>query len=144
MADCSQCAICNCTENTWRHARVDYNMAKAVWCLVDEDLVDHLKAVNNPNARIWLMDLQESMGQDDLAKVLVLYGGQEEELYTRGNFSHRCPLFSFITRFLSDRSCCLPSLREILHQPLGMPRLTGSLQRKVFIKKCRCSYLTSS
>jgi hypothetical protein len=71
MMDSSQCAICNCAEDTWRHALVDCNMAKAVWCLVDEDLVDHLIVVNNPNARIWLMDLQESMGQDDFAKVLV-------------------------------------------------------------------------
>lgn len=41
MTDSCICPICNAAEDTWRHALIDCNMAKCVWSLVDEDLVEH-------------------------------------------------------------------------------------------------------
>lgn len=68
ITDADICPICNATEDTWKHALVECNMAKSVWSLVDEELVDHLIACNFDDARLWLIELHESMGQETLSR----------------------------------------------------------------------------
>lgn len=62
--------ICNAHEDTWKHAPVECNMEKSVWSLVDE-LVEHLIACRLGDARLWLVELQESMGQEAFLKTLM-------------------------------------------------------------------------
>lgn len=71
MADSGLCSICNGVEDTWRHALIDCPMAKCVWLLLEEELVEHLIACNSRYARLWMIEAQDSMGHERFTKVLV-------------------------------------------------------------------------
>jgi formylmethanofuran dehydrogenase subunit E len=42
MSTTSACSICNEPVDDWRHSLVECNMARVVWALMDDDLVDSL------------------------------------------------------------------------------------------------------
>lgn len=46
-------------------------MAKCVWALVDDELIDHMIACTHENARLWLVEMQESMSSQEFVKLLV-------------------------------------------------------------------------
>lgn len=71
MTDSSVCPICNSAEDSWKHALIQCPMAKSVWSLVDEELVEHMIACNHTDAKLWLMELQDSMGQEIFVKLIV-------------------------------------------------------------------------
>jgi hypothetical protein len=46
-------------------------MAKSVWALSDELMVEHMMAVGEPNAKNWLFNLLESLPQDQFTRMTV-------------------------------------------------------------------------
>lgn len=105
MADESVCLICNGAEDTWSHALIDCNMAKSVWSLVDEDLVDHMIACRTPDARLWLMQMKDTMSEEEFIKVLVtmwsIWWARRRAIHEN---EYQSPLttYCFITRYLED------------------------------------------
>lgn len=71
MSDSNLCQICNGAEDTWRHALIYCTMSKCVWSLIDEEIVEHLIACNSSDARLWMVEMMESMQAADFVKVLV-------------------------------------------------------------------------
>lgn len=71
MADDNGCLICNGAQDTLRHTLIDCNMAKALWSLVDKDLVEHMITCRTLDARLWLMQLKDSMREEEFIKALV-------------------------------------------------------------------------
>lgn len=65
------CPICNGAEDSWRHALIDCNMAKCVWSLMDEELVEHLIACRITDARLWLLQIKDSMREDEFVRISV-------------------------------------------------------------------------
>lgn len=105
MADSSECSICNSAEDTWRHALIDCNMAKCVWSLMDEELVEHLIRVSTPDARIWLTEMMDTLTEDDFVKVIVtlwaIWWTRRKAIHEQ---EYRSPLstFSFVEKYLAD------------------------------------------
>lgn len=105
MTDSTVCQICNNAEDNWRHAMIECNMAKCVWSLVDEELVEHLIRIRSLDARIWLMELMDSLKDDEFIKVLVtlwaIWWARREGIHEQ---EFRSPLstFSFVQSYLAD------------------------------------------
>jgi hypothetical protein len=47
-------------------------MARCVWALVDEDLTEHIAAVQINNPKLWLFFMQETLHAKDFQKLLVI------------------------------------------------------------------------
>ena len=71
MTELSVCPICNSAEDSWKHALIQCPMTKSVWSRVDEELVEHMIACNHTDAKLRLMELQDSMGQEIFVKLIV-------------------------------------------------------------------------
>ena len=69
MATSSCCAICG-GEDSWMHSLITC-MARCVWALSDPELVEHLLAMAEPDAKSWLFSMQESMPHDEFVKLTV-------------------------------------------------------------------------
>lgn len=52
MASNTLCTICNASADSWRHSLLDCNMARAVWALVDDELVEHMISNRSPDVSI--------------------------------------------------------------------------------------------
>jgi hypothetical protein len=46
-------------------------MARSVWALGDEELVEHLFGVNEPSAKGWIFSLFDALSHEVFVKVLV-------------------------------------------------------------------------
>lgn len=71
MSDSEVCPICNVAVDDCRHALINCNMAKCVWSLLDEDLVEHIIACNIPDAKLWFLEMMESTKEEEFLKILV-------------------------------------------------------------------------
>lgn len=67
MADSDVCTICNSAMDSWRYSLLDCNMARAVWALAEEELVEHMISNCSTDAGIWLFWLRDTLNQNDLA-----------------------------------------------------------------------------
>lgn len=70
MSDSDVCVICNSAADNWKHALIDCQMAKCVWAMVDEELVEHMVTITNDNARLWLVELQSTVSDDQFIKAI--------------------------------------------------------------------------
>ena len=70
MADHGQCAFCG-TPDSWKHSLLECNMARCVWALESEAIVEHLSEMQKENSRGWLANMFETMSHADLIRVLV-------------------------------------------------------------------------
>lgn len=97
--------MCNSAADTWRHALIDCTMAKSVWSLVDEELVEHLIACRHDDARLWLIELQDSVNNEDFVKVLVtlwsIWWVRRKAIHEE-SFQSPLSTYSFITSYLED------------------------------------------
>jgi hypothetical protein len=64
------CSICG-AEDSWRHSLIDCTVARCVWALADEGIVEHLCRNEDPSAKQWLFAMMESLSRDDFARVAV-------------------------------------------------------------------------
>lgn len=80
-------------------------MAKVVWSLIDEELVEHLILGRHTDARLWLIELHESSGQDSFVKTIVtlwsIWWARWKAIHEE-EFESPLITFSFIQRFLAD------------------------------------------
>ena len=63
MADSPSCSICGAEEDTWRHSLLSCRMARCVWALEDDELLEHVISNQNKDARLWLFWLFETTNQ---------------------------------------------------------------------------------
>lgn len=105
MVDNDVCPICNSAVDSWRHALVECTMAKCVWSLIDEDLVEHMIACSHDDARLWLIELQDSMNNEEFVKVLVtlwsIWWVRRKAIHEE-RFQSPLTTLSFITSYLGD------------------------------------------
>ena len=70
MVDHGQCALCG-ARDSWKHSLLECNMARCVWALESEEIVEHLSEMQEKNSSGWLVNLFETMPHADLIRVLV-------------------------------------------------------------------------
>ena len=71
----------------------------------DEELVEHLIACRHDDARLWLIELQDSVNSEDFVKILVtlwsIWWARRKAIHEE-NFQSPLSTFSFITSYLAD------------------------------------------
>jgi hypothetical protein len=65
------CQLCHATTDSWRHSLLSCTLARSVWALMDEGLVEHISVNEIPDAKQWLFMLNESMSHEDFTTVVV-------------------------------------------------------------------------
>ena len=70
MADHGQCALCEAPDS-WKHSFLECNMARCVWALEREEIIEHLSEMQKENTRGWFANMFEIMSHADLIWVLV-------------------------------------------------------------------------
>ena len=105
MAESPACSICEAGEDNWLHSLLSCCMARCVWALGDEELLEHVIPNQNTDARLWLFWLFESTSQRDLTRVLVtmwaIWWARRKAIH-ENEFQSPLSTMSFIKRFLED------------------------------------------
>ena len=57
--------------DSWRHSLLECNMARCVWALASEDIVELIANIQEPHARGWLDAVFHALPQDQLTRVVV-------------------------------------------------------------------------
>ncbi|XP_073362839.1 uncharacterized protein [Aegilops tauschii subsp. strangulata] len=105
MATSPSCSICNEEVDSWRHSLFDCRMARCVWALSDEDVLEHMLSNRTDDARLWIFWLFETTNQHDLAKILVMmwaiWWARRKAIHDN---EYQSPLstFSFVNRYLDE------------------------------------------
>jgi hypothetical protein len=91
MENTSMCAICQGSEDSWKHSLLDCLMARSVWALFDEELAEHLTAHNTSDAKQWIFHLIETLKHEEFVKVLVvlwvIWTARRKAKYMKGFFT---------------------------------------------------------
>ena len=105
MADDPRCSICGSENDTWRHSLLSCRMARCVWALGDEELLEHVISNQNDNARLWLFWLFETTSQKDLARILVtmwaIWWARRRAIHD-DEFQSPLSTMCFISRYFED------------------------------------------
>jgi hypothetical protein len=65
MAPTVACSICGHVYSWW-HYLLECNLARCVWALTEVDITDHVSLSTEPDAKLWLFAMMDSMKKDDL------------------------------------------------------------------------------
>jgi hypothetical protein len=70
MAPNNSCSICGC-QDSWKHALLECNMAKCVWVLQREEILEVISQAQHDDARGWLHEAITALSQEDLVRLVV-------------------------------------------------------------------------
>lgn len=70
MSRTCTCSICG-MDDSWQHSLIECSMARCVWALVDEELLEHMIATTEPNAMNWLFSMIEVLLDDAFVRMTV-------------------------------------------------------------------------
>ena len=92
-------------------------MAKYVWALLDEELVEHMIAINVDNERLWLAKLQTTTKKEDYVKALValwaVWWVRKRAIHEQ-EFQSPLSTLCFINNYLAELAL-IPKKREKVH-----------------------------
>lgn len=71
MVELEACPICIAAVDSWKHALVECQMAKCVWSMVDVELVEHMVTITSEDARLWLVELQSTVNEEQFIKAII-------------------------------------------------------------------------
>jgi hypothetical protein len=104
MATSPCCGLCGASSDSWRHALLECHMAKCVWSLCDEQVVEHISMIEEGNAKLWIFEVMASVNHEEFISVLVtmwsIWYARRKAIFDE---EYQSPLstFSFIKNFLS-------------------------------------------
>jgi hypothetical protein len=70
MAQSSLCTLCGALDS-WRHALLECNIARSVWVLLLDCVVDVIASVREPDASSWLAVVMGTLSHDELIRFVV-------------------------------------------------------------------------
>lgn len=80
-------------------------MAKCVWALMDDQLVEYLITCQNVDARQWLLELMETTREDEFVRILVtlwsIWWARRKAIHEQ-EFHSPLSTFRFAERYLED------------------------------------------
>jgi ribonuclease HI len=114
-------------------------MARTVWALADENLVEHISMNEDPSAKCWLFVMMESLTRDDFARVAVTLWAiwfARRKIIHEGEFQSPLSTHMFIQRYLSELSIVAqeshaPSGRVQRSHPKWIPPSPGRVKLNV-------------
>jgi hypothetical protein len=126
MATHSNCSLCGCV-NSWRHSLLECNMARSVWALSNEEMVERITMNENPDARQWLFYMIDSMPHDQFVKTAVtlwaIWTTRRKAIHEE-IFQSPVSTFGFINQFLSElQSLEKPRTLQVDSRKVSMVRI---------------------
>lgn len=103
MSHHDQCFVCG-AQDSWRHSLLECTMARCVWVLVDHDLLEHMIATPEPDARSWLFSLMDVLSHDEFTRMTVTLWAiwyARRKLIHEGINQSPYETHTFVTNFIS-------------------------------------------
>lgn len=123
MSDTLVCTLCG-AEDSWRHALVSCNMARCVWSLSSEVMVEHMSLNMDGNARNWLFHMHETMPQDEFITMVVtlwaIWSARRKAIHKK-IYQSPFATHSFILSYLSDLKVLQKPARTSPRKPTPRP-----------------------
>ena len=111
MSNRDVCPLCGC-EDSWRHALLSCTTSQCVWALLDDEIVAQMAEIMEPNARIWLFELNEKLDQANFTKMVVtpwsVWYVRRKAIY-ESIFQSPQHTVSFVTNFIAELGQLQPS-----------------------------------
>ena len=108
------------------HSLITCTMARCVWALDDPELVEHIIATAEPNAKAWIFSMQESMPHSEFTKLAVtlwaIWTSRRKAIH-EAIFQTPHAISAFITRYIKEL--------DVLRKPKKQGRLTTGNRRSV-------------
>lgn len=131
MLTVHRCPMCG-GEDSWRHALISCTMARCIWALSGEEVVDHMDDNKEPNAKNVNFDMHECLSQEQFSLMVVtlwsiLYVRRKvvyEVIFQSPNQTH-----PFINNYMLD----LRSLPKL--GPVGTVAATGPVPRVAAVQR---------
>ena len=110
MATHNNCSICGCADS-WRHSLLDCNMARCVWALQSDALLEFVARAQQEDARGWLQEAMEVLQHDDLVRLTVVLWAiwhARRQVIHENIFQSPLSTHNFVERFLFDLVKAMP------------------------------------
>lgn len=124
MAQNSNCSICG-RQDSWRHSLLECKMAKCVWALQGEELVEFIRQSSNDDARSWLHEAVEALRHDELVRLVVtmssIWHARRKAIH-ENIFQSPLSTHSFVERFLVDLELVTPKAEKKEGVQVQVPR----------------------
>ncbi|KAE8785453.1 hypothetical protein D1007_40801 [Hordeum vulgare] len=114
MAPTRACAVCG-AEDSWIHSLLTCTMARCVWVLHNPELVEHMLATAEPDAKSWLFSMRSSMSETEMTKITVTLWAiwyARHKLIHEGEHQSPGATLAFVNRYLTDLELNKPSSRS--------------------------------
>ncbi|KAI5020283.1 hypothetical protein ZWY2020_045171 [Hordeum vulgare] len=127
MAASPCCAICG-AEDSWRHSLLNCTMARCVWALAEPQLLEHMLATAEPDAKSWMFTMFSSVSEKELLRMTVTLWAiwaARRRLIHEGE--HQSPLSThlFVNRYIDEiEAIDRLNIKTVRQQPTtqGPPR----------------------
>ena len=114
MAPNNSRSICGC-QDSWRHALLECNMAKCVWALQREEILEVISRAQHDDARGWLHEAIAVLSQEDLVRLVVTMWSiwhARRKVIHEDIFQSPLSTHSFIERFIADLELATPQVEQ--------------------------------
>ena len=93
MAQMSACSICG-GQDSWKHSLLECNMARCVWALQSDEIVEFISQARDDNARGWLHEAIRGLDHDHRVRLFVSMWAiwYWRKLFMKTCFKARCQL----------------------------------------------------
>nr|XP_020198524.1 uncharacterized protein LOC109784346 [Aegilops tauschii subsp. strangulata] len=92
-------------KDSWRHSLMQCSVARCVWALVDDDVVDYIQATTELNAKRWLFSMFNDLPQASMVKLVVtlwaIWSARRKAIH-EGVLQSPHATHAFVTSFISE------------------------------------------
>ena len=124
MTQQAACLICG-AEDSWKHSLLECNMAKCVWALSNEEMVEHICRIQDQNPWIWLAEITSSLPREELKRVVVtlwaIWHAKCKAVYEKA-FQSPLSTHSFVERYMADQALAEALPEEVQKIPIRSPQ----------------------
>jgi ribonuclease HI len=126
MAQNSSFSICG-NQDSWRHSLLECDMAKCVWALQQEELLEFISRAQHDDARGWLHEAIKILSKKDFVRLVVTMWSiwyARRKVIHEDIFQSPLSTHSFIERFVADLKLATPHEKKGGMEPWGGATLT--------------------
>ena len=84
MATSGACKLCGVADS-WRHALLNCSMARSVWALAEEDMVEKMIQCDSDNAKDWFFKMIDTLSYEQLIQMAItlwaVWGARRKAVY---------------------------------------------------------------
>lgn len=106
MTDSDGCQLCG-MQDSWRHSLLQCNVARCVWGLAGEGIVEHLMSSNEPYVKRWLFSLIDTLNHDKVKLIFTtLWAIWHAEMKKIHEDTHQSPFSThmFVRDYLQEKT----------------------------------------